>query len=233
MDNPEPGQQRTGKYLREHTKRRREDIGSPEKVAALVQQVLGHISDVGLDLAIFLNAVFWGNDHLVADNKAKYERSTLTHSDELPNILERWGKQSTAARVVLRTHALSTIKAAINAEMDGAVSELTMAGDEVDEERLLGITQDSLVKRLKPLASTLWEILETSATRKDRSRNKHSHNPEKVRSGLSCGVVIFDRLTDDLLRDLPTGIPQKSEGKHVPEIPRSVPKGLWTSGESI
>jgi hypothetical protein len=63
MDNPEPGQRKMGKNLREHTRRRREDIGNPEKVAALVQQVLGYISDVGLDLAIFLDAVFWGNDH--------------------------------------------------------------------------------------------------------------------------------------------------------------------------
>ena len=131
--------------------------------------------------------MFWGNDHLVADSKAKYERSTLTHSSELPKMLERWEKQSAAARVVFRTHALSTIKATVNSEMDDAVSELTMTSEEVDEERLLGITQAALVKRIKPLTSTLWEILDTSATRKDRSRNKHIHNPEKVRSGLGFG----------------------------------------------
>ena len=75
----------------------------------------------------------------------------------------------------MRTHALSTIKATVNSEMDDAVSELTMTSEEVDEERLLGITQDALVKRIKPLTSTLWQILDTSATRKDRSRNKHIH----------------------------------------------------------
>lgn len=177
MDNPGPSdsQQKTGKNLREHTKRRREDVGSPEKIAALVQQVLRYISDVGLDFAIFLNVVFWGNDHLVADSKAKYKQSTLAHSGELPKILERWEKQSAAARVVLRTHALSTIKATVNSEMDDAVSELTMTSEEVDEERLLGITQDALVKRIKPLTSTLWQILDTSATWKDRSRNTHIH----------------------------------------------------------
>lgn len=91
--------------------------------------------------------VFWGNDHLAANSKAKYKRSTLTHSGKLPKILERWEKQSAAARVVLRTHALSKIKATVNSEMDDAVSELAMTSEEVDEERLLGITQDALVKK--------------------------------------------------------------------------------------
>jgi len=81
----------------------------------------------------------------------------------------------------LRNHALSTIKTAVNAEMDHAVSEFTVTGEEIGEEMLLTITQEDMVNRLKPVTGTLWEILASSTTRKEKSRNKYVHNPQKVR----------------------------------------------------
>ena len=71
-------------------------------------------------------------------------------------------------------------KTAINSEMDNAVSELTVTGEEIEEEKLLSITQEGMVKKLRPMTRTLWEILDSSTMRKDKSRNKYIHNPEKV-----------------------------------------------------
>lgn len=138
------------------------------------------MSDVGLDLPIFLDALFWGNGCLVTDGKARYKRSALTHSSEFAQILNRLEKKSPTAQTALVTHVLSMIKATINAEMDTAVPELTVMGQGVDEEGFPGMTQEELVKRLKPVTSTLWEILEFSMTRKDQSRNKYIHDPDKV-----------------------------------------------------
>jgi hypothetical protein len=182
MDDPEldDGQLETGHHLRELTDRRRADAGGPENIAARVRKILDYISKVGLDLPIFLDAVCWGNNHLAVDGKAKYERSVLMHSSELPRILERWGGKSSPAKLAVKNYALSTIKTAINGEMDSAVSELTVTGEEIEEENLLSITQEDMVKRLKPVTGTLWEILGSSVTRKDKSRNKHIHDPEKV-----------------------------------------------------
>lgn len=64
--------------------------------------------------------------------------------------------------------------------MDNAVSELTVKGEEIEEEKLLSITQEGMVKKLRPMTRTLWEILDSSTTRKDKSRNKYIHDPEKV-----------------------------------------------------
>lgn len=64
--------------------------------------------------------------------------------------------------------------------MDNAVSELTVTGEEIEEEKLLSITQEGMVKKLRPMTRTLWEILDSSTMRKDKSRNKYIHNPEKV-----------------------------------------------------
>ena len=53
-------------------------------------------------------------------------------------------------QALLNAHALSMIKTAINAEMDEEVSKLTVTGEEIDEGKLLGMTQEELVKKLKP-----------------------------------------------------------------------------------
>lgn len=91
LNNTQP---ETGHDLREHTEGRRADAGGPEIVASQVKSILEYIDNVGLDLTIFLDAVCWGNDCLVADGKVKYERSALMHSNELPRMLERWEKKS-------------------------------------------------------------------------------------------------------------------------------------------
>ena len=62
-----------GHNLREHTERRRANAGGPEIIASWVEAILKYISNVSLDLPIFLDAVCWGNDHLTAHGRAKYE----------------------------------------------------------------------------------------------------------------------------------------------------------------
>jgi hypothetical protein len=200
-DNWLPG---TGRALKNCTESRRGEAGGPEAVASRVRAVLERIGEVGLDLPIFLDAVCWGNEYLVTDGRAKYERSALMH---LPQILERWAKKSPRAKSVLESYALSTIKTIITAEMNQAVSQLTVTGEEIGEETLLGITEEGMVNRLKPVTGTLWEILECSGTRKDKSRNKHIHNPQKVRiSALPQNWISYVRYAGYHFRDLPTSI---------------------------
>ena len=71
----------------------------------------------------------------------------------------------------MKDQALSTIKKTIDAEMDCAISELAVTGEEVGEEKLPTITQKDLVGGLRPVTGTLWEILESSTTSKEKSRS--------------------------------------------------------------
>ena len=192
MNNPSPSdnQLETGQNIREYTERCRANGGGPENIARRVRKVLDCMNDVGLNLPILLDAVFWGNDYLVTDGRAKHKRNALIHSTEFPQILTRWEKKSSTTQALLKTHALSMIKTAINAEMDEAVSELTVTGEEINEGKLLGMTQEELVKKLKPVTNTLWEILRSSMTRKDMSRNKHIHDPEKVHDTMRLWVKL-------------------------------------------
>ncbi|KAF9791033.1 hypothetical protein BJ322DRAFT_1000129 [Thelephora terrestris] len=173
-------QPEVGHKIREHTARFRVAAGDSKAIAIRVGSILDHIETVGLDLPIFLDAVCWGNENLLVHMKGKRERSALVNSCELPQILERLQKRSRRASSVLKSHALSIIKAAVDTEMDSVVSELTAVDDDLGEEMLLSITQQEMLNRIKPAAGTLWEILDSSTTRKGKSRNKHPHNPQKI-----------------------------------------------------
>lgn len=177
LNESQPG---IGRNLRERTENRRASAGGPGNIATRVRAVLQFIDDVGLDLPIFLDAVCWGNELVVADGKARYERSALMHSNVLPQILERMEKNSPQAKSVLKNYALSMIRTTIDSEMECAVSKLTTTGEELGEEKLLGVTQRDMVDQLKPVTGTLWEILDSSTTSREKLRNKIAHNPQKV-----------------------------------------------------
>ena len=87
MNDPGPNEGQPETRLREHTEDRRDDTAI-DKVAALTRRVLDYMSDAGLDLPIFLDAVFWGNDRLATDGKTKYQRSAFLRSAQSPRILE-------------------------------------------------------------------------------------------------------------------------------------------------
>ena len=102
------------------------------------------------------------------------------HSRKLPQILKRWEKRSPQAGSTLKSHALSIVKTEVDSEMDDVVSGLSATDEELGEEALLGITQQEMLNKIRPVAGTLWEILDFSTTGKAKSRNKRLHNPQKV-----------------------------------------------------
>lgn len=233
MEEIADNQPEVGYKIRERTARLRVEAGDMKNIAIRVRSILDHIETVGLDLPIFLDAVCWGNGHLVANGRAKSERSALMNSQELPQILERWEKRSPRASAVLKSHALSIIKTAVDAEMESVVLELTTADEELGEEALLSITQQEMLSKIKPMAGTLWEILDSSTTRKTKSRNKYQHNPQKVRNDTIMKRKYLTMDTGYFFCGFPTGILPEPESKHLPEVSRPVPERVWVSNESF
>ena len=62
-----------GRSYREQTRRHKEVIRGLETITSVVGAVLEYFEKVGLDLLIFLDAICWGNDHLVLNGRARYQ----------------------------------------------------------------------------------------------------------------------------------------------------------------
>lgn len=169
------------KGVRAHTTNRRNAIQGDDDLKTRILVVLKCIDEVGLDLPIFLDALSWGCDAVTGDSTARYQRSLLMNSAELPQIIGRWERRSKSAQPVLVTHAVDLVNRVVEKEMDAVVGHLRCTGEELTEENLSSVTEEEMASTLKPVAPTLWRVLKsTSQTSQQEKRNKSDR--KKVRT---------------------------------------------------
>lgn len=181
---------------RDHTQGRRFVIQDEDDLFRRVRNVLDCLDGSGLDLPIFLHALSWGAEGLISDNKARYHRSVLMNSTELPEIIKQWSRRSEAAQRFLTTWAVDHVTQRINTEMNAAVEKLRCDGDDLSEQTFLSITPQSMESLLEPEVPTLWTVLKSAAkTSQQEKRNKD--NSKKVRVAqiqmASCACLPFTR----------------------------------------
>ena len=163
----------------DHTLNRRVLIQNDQDLFERVSDVLAHMKALGLDLPILLHVLSWGSKLLTTDGEAGYHRGVLMNSRELPEIVQRWNKQSETARSFLTSWAIDHVTTLVNAEMDATVGNLRCDGDDLSEETFLSITPNSMVSLLKPDVPTLWRILK-SASRTGQQKKRNKEGSEKV-----------------------------------------------------
>ena len=74
-----------------YTQALRESIGSDgPSLEARVYECITYMNTMGLNLELFLNAVFWGDSGCVSNSKIRHERTVFMNSASLPAVLERW-----------------------------------------------------------------------------------------------------------------------------------------------
>lgn len=185
-----PDAERTPYHI--HTLNRRAAIRDEQDMFERVSNTLSHMKGLGLDLPILLHALSWENKLLTADGEARYHRSVLMNSLELPGIVQQWNKRSGAARSSLTSWAVDHTAALINAEMDTAVEELRCDGDSLTEETLLSITPCSMTSLLKPAVPTLWRVLK-SASRTSQQEKRNKEDSDKVCAPFQTGIIhVYD-----------------------------------------
>ncbi|KAF6746516.1 hypothetical protein DFP72DRAFT_823129 [Ephemerocybe angulata] len=154
-------------YIR-HTRAKREQK-TPHQIYQACTTLIAHMKALGLDLPIFLDAVFWGNDEAIDDRDIQYERTVFLRSLELPRILENWRKPPRSSHSITRpaggTKTMNSF--AVDTVVDLAKGELSHLGpqlhlsttDDVSPDKLTSINLVELEDLAKDHAPILWSFL--------------------------------------------------------------------------
>jgi hypothetical protein len=84
------GTRRTSDPHIRQTNAYRQHLETTEDIAERVVQILEFMEELHVNLPIFLWAISWNVEELVSHPKARFARTTLMISEELPGILTHW-----------------------------------------------------------------------------------------------------------------------------------------------
>lgn len=174
---------------RESTAKKRRELNANGHGAERTHQaVLNTITAMQINqinLPIFLDALSWGNQYCVADDKCRTQRTTLLHSEELSWILQHWHKPPRSSGGITRPAAgTQTIREFAIEEvilpqahrelMDIAPKFRLPAGDDVDPSQLTHDGIQEMAQEMKVKAPVIWQLLEGFAsTKAQKSDNTH------------------------------------------------------------
>ncbi|KAJ6611143.1 hypothetical protein B0H10DRAFT_1810255, partial [Mycena sp. CBHHK59/15] len=134
-----------------------------------VKKVLDTMKDQGLDLAIFLDAICWGDVGCISDGDIRYAHTGLMVSDELSGILEQCynpprrgqkakGKKPAGGRLVLFDFATRCVSNVIDWEIKLSAHLFLSPPEDLSEEQLTSLDFDGLKESIKEHAPILWHI---------------------------------------------------------------------------
>ncbi|KAJ3972877.1 hypothetical protein EV361DRAFT_797279 [Lentinula raphanica] len=156
-----------------------------------VLAVLDSISAQGLDLPLFLDALFYGDSDCHSNQRCRYARDSLMTCDELPRIVQAWHKpprrpggqksrRPFGASRVMEDFALDCISSQVNREL--RISAPLFASDPLDfsEDQLLGIDFKELKAQVLSQNPMLWRILRSAAYSQKQQLHNKRKDPDMV-----------------------------------------------------
>jgi hypothetical protein len=157
------------------------------------------MDDHSLNLTLFLWAISWNNKPLVQNGVARFARTSLMVSNELPDILKNWhqppcqhnaGIRTKAAQQAMTDWALDTICEALDREMMALTDLMSLPQDELSEEALLSIHWKDLISDVQEVAPTSWKLFRHAAYTPQQDACNTQKNPDSVRER----YCLLDRL---------------------------------------
>ncbi|KIJ08004.1 hypothetical protein PAXINDRAFT_40098, partial [Paxillus involutus ATCC 200175] len=125
----------------------------------------------GMDLPLFLDALFWGHPdcHTTGrDATYRYARTPLLVSDELPGILERWyrppctqnkGQRPAGARHVLEEFAVRVTSSLVDKDMEHIAPHFYSDPHDLSKDHLTTFNFMAFASTLSMEAPLLWKII--------------------------------------------------------------------------
>ncbi|KAJ3818577.1 hypothetical protein F5880DRAFT_1682852 [Lentinula raphanica] len=156
-----------------------------------VLAVLDSIAAQGLDLPLFLDALFYGDSDCHSNQRCRYARDSLMTCDELPRIVQVWHKpprhpggqkscRPFGASRVMEDFALNTVSSKVNREL--RISAPLFASDPLDfsENQLLGVDFQELKAQVLARNPILWRILQSAAYSEKQELHNKRKDPDMV-----------------------------------------------------
>ncbi|KAG1724002.1 hypothetical protein EDB19DRAFT_1579048, partial [Suillus lakei] len=113
-----------------------------------VLKILDAISEQGMTLSLFLDALSWGDESCHSNDRIRFARTGLMLSEELPGILERWyhplrnqhkGQHSVKQRITtenLQKFAVKCMADLLEYEIEHIAPHFTSPPDELSQAHL-------------------------------------------------------------------------------------------------
>ncbi|KAI0074983.1 hypothetical protein K474DRAFT_1600590 [Panus rudis PR-1116 ss-1] len=154
-------------------------------MASRVLDVLKYMKLQKLNLPILLEALSWTDETLISDENARYHRTQLLQSEELPLILRNWhqpprqhgkGVRTKAAKKAMVTWAASTLSSTIKKEMTA----------------LKPLMRNSPCDRASAAAPMFWSLLRQAACTPAQEKKNTYKSPDSTML-LIFGMLSFSR----------------------------------------
>ncbi|KAF8316197.1 hypothetical protein F5887DRAFT_1066774 [Amanita rubescens] len=145
----------------------------------------------GLNLPLFLDAVFYGDPECHNDRVVQYQRTALMVSDELPVLFQRWyqppsrsqghrGQRPLAATKSVVSFARSIVNREIDAEIK-RTAKLFVSGPELlSKEHILSLDFHTLIIECQNRAPTMWDLFRKSAYTSEQEEHNTRKNPDMI-----------------------------------------------------
>ena len=160
-------------------------------LADRIRKGLEYLGQLGLNLELLLDGISWGDSECTQDPVIRNARTSLLHSKELPSILHRWhrpprnpdshNRRARGVKDVMEAFAIECTWEIRHEEIEGIKDIMSSpAGKDIEEETLMGLKFDELIKEIKTHAPVMWkDIWDLAYSPAQEKRNKKK-NPDKV-----------------------------------------------------
>ncbi|GJE94089.1 hypothetical protein PsYK624_102570 [Phanerochaete sordida] len=173
-----------------------------EQFCEKVRDIIEYMEKQQMNTALFLHHLLWNTAEVISDTKCQYERTSLTHSAELPGVLRNLyrpprkhgrGYRAKGAAHAMTEVAKEIIAREVNNEMRALRPIMEAQPEDFNEESLLKITLDEMIPQVKAAAPTWWSICNTAAfTPKQAARNTKKSSPDTAILMVTA-IVCFSR----------------------------------------
>jgi hypothetical protein len=146
------------------------------------------MEELHVNLPILLWAISWNVEELISNPQARFARTSLMISEELPGILTHWhqpprqhnaGVRTKAAKLAMNNWALETLCDTADDELLALGPAMQLPQEDLSEETLLDIRIQDMIPEVQANAPVLWKLISSlTCTQKQVRRNKTKNNSQ-------------------------------------------------------